>query len=114
MELALPAYMLIGYATEVVVKGLIAARAGTDGSITWMPGIHLEPGLFDRASVALTEAELFLVQHQLYHAVKWSGRYPTPLAKDADKFEKQIEAARGFIFSDPRAISPDHYRRARE
>jgi hypothetical protein len=71
-ELALPAYMLVGYAIEVALKGLIVARDGTDEAIQWMTRQHLGPPLADRAKVRLQADERALVEKQLYHAVRWS------------------------------------------
>jgi hypothetical protein len=115
IELALPAYMLIGYAIEALLKGLVAIRARSDESaIRWMSRTHINTSLADRAGVALTEPERHLVERQLYHAVRWAGRYPAPTRADARTFDAQIAEAGGSIFSDPRAVSTDHYRQACE
>lgn len=113
-ELALPAYMLVGYAIEVLVKGLIVVRDASDETVEWLTRRHLSLELVDKADLELSEAERFLIEQRLYHAVRWAGRYPAPIARDARKFEADIAAAQGVIFSDPRAVSPDHYRQARE
>lgn len=117
-ELALPAFMLIGYAIEVVAKGLIVARAESDDdvatAITWMTTKHLGEELLDRASVSLSESERSLVAKQLYHAVRWSGRYPAPHPADSAILEGQVAKAAGSWLSDPRAVSTDHYREACE
>lgn len=109
-----PAYMLIGYAIEVLLKGLIAVRAGTRENLEWMSRQHIGMELFNRAGVELSQPEEGLVTRQLYHAVWWAGRYHVPSRRDATLYVEQIRAAGGSIFTDPRAMSTDHYRQASE
>lgn len=114
LELALPAYMLIGYAIECLAKGLIISLDDSDKTVDWMSNKHVGSLLLKHAGVELSAGERFLVDKRLYHAVKWSGRYPAPLEKDAKLFEAQVVAANGFILSDPRGVSGDHYRQGCE
>ena len=112
-ELALPAYMLVGYAIEVAAKGVIVSRDDSEPTIRWLTRNHLSIELLERAGVPLEPWEEMLVR-RLRHAVRWSGRYPAPNRPDAITLDEEIAAAGGSVFSDPRAMSTDFYRQACE
>src|SRR5256885_2360377 len=73
----------------------------SEGGRRWIESVQLEPG------------DAFLVDQTLFHAVRWSGRYPVPRQKDGERYAAQVTVAQGSIVSHPGAISTDHYRRAR-
>jgi hypothetical protein len=109
-ELALPAYMLIGYAIECLAKGLLVTRDDSDQTVRWMTKKHLHSALLVKAGVELSDGERFLVDKRLYQSVTWSGRYPAPHPAQARELKQQILAAKGSPLADPRALSTDHYR----
>jgi hypothetical protein len=111
-ELGFPSFMLIGYAIEVLAKGLIVAANASDETIDRVMRTHIDVPLLREAAVTLEAGDAFLVEQTLYHAVRWSGRYPVPGQKVGERYAKQVAAAQGSIFSHPGAISTDHYRRA--
>jgi hypothetical protein len=110
-ELGPSAMMLIGYAIEVVAKGLIVAQGATPEIVSRMTRRHLDANLLSEANVNLTAGEPFLVE-KLYHWIRWSGRYPAPKPADGEQF---ITSARcGGPLTDPGGISTDDYRQACE
>jgi len=111
-ELGFPSFMLIGYAIEVLAKGLIVAAGVGDETIKRLTRTHIDVQLLQEAHVTLEAGDAFLVDQTLYHAVRWSGRYPVPRQKVGERYAEQVAAAQGSIFSHPGAISTDHYRRA--
>ena len=113
-ELGMPAMMLIGYAIEVLAKGLIVAADSTEATVKRISRSHIDATLLEEAQAELVSGDAFLVDQTLYHAVRWSGRYPVPHPRDGQRYADQVEAASGSIFSHPGAISTDHYRRACE
>jgi hypothetical protein len=113
-QLGMPAMMLIGYAIEVLAKGLIVAADSTDETVKRISGSHIDGALLEEAGAELASGDAFLVDQTLYHAVRWSGRYPVPHPRDGQRYADQVAAASGSIFSHPGAISTDHYRRACE
>jgi hypothetical protein len=105
--------LLIGYAIEVLAKGLIVARdpaAGNVGS-KWMTK-HVNADLLGAAEVQLDPGESALVE-KLYYCVKWMGRYPTPTPVDGYEFDKAQAAAGHWMFG-PGAIGTNDYLKARE
>jgi hypothetical protein len=112
-RLGAPALLLIGYAIEVLAKGLIVAddpEAGNVGS-KWMTK-HVSAELLEAAGVQLGPGEPALVE-KLYHCVKWMGRYPTPTPLDGHEFDKAQAAAGHWMFG-PGAIGTNDYLKARE
>jgi hypothetical protein len=111
-ELGFPSLMLIGYAIEVLAKGLVVAANADDETIERLTRTHVNADLLREAGVTLEAGDAFLVDQTLYHAVRWSGKYPVPRQEVGERYAKQVAAAQGSIFSHPGAISTDHYRRA--
>jgi hypothetical protein len=106
--------MLIGYAIEVVAKGLIVAVDQSEATIDRISRKHIDHALLEEAGAELVAGDAFLADQTLYHAVRWFGRYPVPRLRDGQRYVKQVDVAAGSIFSHPGAISTDHYRRACE
>jgi hypothetical protein len=111
-QLGPTALMLIGYAIEVLAKGLIVASDQSDPTIARISRTHISAELLQEAGADLASGDAFLVDQTLFHAVRWFGRYPVPRPKDRQRYADQVAAAGGSIFSHPGAISTDHYRRA--
>ena len=111
-QLAPTALMLIGYAIEVLAKGLIVAADQSDETVDRISRSHIDAALLQKAGVELLSGESFLVDQTLYHAVRWFGRYPVPRPRDGQRYADQVAASRGSVFSHPGAMSTDHYRRA--
>lgn len=113
-ELGDVALMLIGYAIEVAAKGIIIARDATPRNIDRITKRHIDEKLLAEAGIELSSGDGFLVGVKLFHAVRWSGRYPSPRPKDSDLFFEQLLASQGSIFSNPGSLSPGMYRRSCE
>lgn len=113
-QLGPTALMLIGYAIEVLAKGLIVATDPSDETVQRISRSHISVALLEDAGVEFGSGDEFLVDQTLYHAVRWFGRYPVPHPRDGQRYSDQVTAAGGSIFSHPGAISTDHYRRACE
>jgi hypothetical protein len=113
-QLGPTALMLIGYAIEVLAKGLIVAADPADETVKRISRSHIDAALLEEAGAELLSGDAFLVDQTLYHAVRWFGRYPVPHPRDGQRYANQVAAASGSIFSHPGAISTDHYRRACE
>jgi hypothetical protein len=110
-ELGPTAMMLIGYAIEVLAKGIIVARGAGLDDIRRITRQHIDRSLLDEAAVALEGGEPFLVE-RLHHWVLWSGRYPAPNPRDGERYA--VSASEGGLLSHPGAISTDDYRQACE
>lgn len=113
-ELAMPALMLIGYAIEVLAKGLIVAGDSSEKTVKEVTTSHIDATLLVRAGVEFEPGDEFLVDQTLFHAVRWAGRYPVPHLRDGTRYADQVAVSGGSIFSHPGAVSTDHYRRACE
>lgn len=113
-QLGPTALMLIGYAIEVLAKGLIVAADRSEVTIDRISRSHIDHALLEEAGADLVSGDSFLVDQTLYHAVRWFGRYPVPRPRDGQRYADQVDVAAGSIFSHPGAISTDHYRRACE
>jgi hypothetical protein len=113
-QLGPTALMLIGYAIEVLAKGLIVAVDPADETVKRISRSHIDAALLEEAGAELLSGDAFLVDQTLYHAVRWFGRYPVPHPRDGQRYADQVAATSGSIFSHPGAISTDHYRRACE
>lgn len=113
-QLGPTALMLIGYAIEVVAKGLIVAADQSEATIDRISRKHIDHALLEEAGAELVAGDAFLADQTLYHAVRWFGRYPVPRPRDGQRYANQVDVAAGSIFSHPGAISTDHYRRACE
>jgi hypothetical protein len=113
-QLGPTALMLIGYAIEVLAKGMIVAVDPADETVKRISRSHIDAALLEEAGGELVSGDAFLVDQTLYHAVRWFGRYPVPHPRDGQRYADQVTAATGSIFSHPGAISTDHYRRACE
>lgn len=113
-QLGQPAFMLIGYAIEVLAKGLIVVADSSDETIGNVSTRHIDAALLTQAGVELEPGEELLVDQTLFHAVRWAGRYPVPHLRDGTRYADQVAASGGSIFSHPGAVSTDHYRRACE
>lgn len=113
-QLGPTALMLIGYAIEVLAKGLIVAADQSEATINRISRKHIDHALLEEAGADLVSGDAFLVDQTLYHAVRWFGRYPVPHPRDGQRYADQVDVAAGAIFSHPGAISTDHYRRASE
>ena len=103
------AMMLIGYAIEVLAKGIIVARGATPEDIRRITKQHIDLPLLEEAAVPLEGGEPFLVE-KLYHWVRWSGRYPAPTPSDGERYAET--ASSGGPLTHPGAISTDDYRQA--
>jgi hypothetical protein len=109
-QLGPTARMLIGYAIEVLAKGLIVAADQSDETVDRIGRTHIDAALLQEASVEMQAGDAFLVDQTLYHAVRWFGRYPVPRPRDGQRYADQVAAAGGSIFSHPGAIRPSEAR----
>ena len=106
-RLGAPALLLIGYAIEVLAKGLIVAA---DPQEAGRLKRHIDHELLSAAGVELEPGDEALIE-KLYHCVKWMGRYPTPVEKDGQRFDEAAARAGHWMFG-PGAIGSDDYRRS--
>lgn len=76
------AYMLAGFAVEVLIKGvLIQNGSGLDSKGRFELDSHDLLKLADRAALVLTEEEGRLLE-RLQEFLTWAGRYPIPLTSE--------------------------------
>jgi hypothetical protein len=75
-QLGPTALMLIGYAIEVLAKGLIFATDPSEETVKDVSRSHISVALLEDAGVEFVSGEESLVDQTLYHAVRWFGRYP--------------------------------------
>lgn len=85
-QLGPTALMLIGYAIEVLAKGLIVATDPSDETVKDISRSHISVALLEDAGVEFRSGDEFLVDQTLYHSVRWFGRYPVPRPRDGQRY----------------------------